>query len=143
MFDSLVKTFGLIANIFTIFASAIAIYLFIFKRNAISSAFRVLLNYSSQITLSELNAKLGRLNDLNVNEPDDVEEIVNIFNEIVGQIRGNRKLKKECSEILGKLTTYAESPKNLSEPRKRSIVSELRESLKHINIESIDELIGG
>jgi hypothetical protein len=101
------------------------------------------MNYSAQITLSELRAKLDRLNNLYVNEPEHLDEIVNIFNEIVGQIRGNKKLKKECSVVLRKLTIYAESPQELSEPRKRSIISELREILRHINVESIDELIGG
>jgi hypothetical protein len=141
--DGFLKTVSLISNVFTIATSGIAIYLFLFKRETISSAFKVLLNYSSQITLSELRAKLERLNNLNTNEPTHIDEIVNIFNEIVGQIRGNKKLRKECSVILKKLSVYAEYPEKLTEPRKRNIVSELRENLRHINIESLDELIGG
>jgi len=133
----------IIANVFTIIASGIAIYLFIFKLDTISNAFKVLLNYSYQITLSELNAKLERLNDLNANDSSHKEEIVNIFNEIVGQIRGNKKLKKEFSGIFKKLSIYAESPNKLTEPKKRSIVSELRERLRHINFKSFDEMIGG
>ena len=143
MVKILLETASLVANIFTILASGIAIYLFFFKRKTISTAFKVLVNYSFQMTLSELRAKLDRLNDLNTNEPSHTEEIVNIFNEIVGQIRGNRKLSKEYTEILEKLTGYAESPKKLTEPRKRSIVSELRERLRHIDIEDLDELAGG
>jgi hypothetical protein len=139
----MIGTIDLISNVFTIVASGIAIYLFIFKRHTISTIFKILLNYSFQVTLSELRTKLERLNDLNVNEPSHTEEITNIFNEIVGQMRGNRKLKKECSGILEKLSIYAESPKKLTEPRKRSIVSELRESLRHIYIASFDELMGG
>lgn len=143
MIDILIKVIDLISNAFTIVVSGIAIYLFLFKRNTISSILKILLNYSYQVTLSELRGKLDRLNDLNFNEPTHAEEIANIFNEIVGQIRGNKRLRKECSEILKKLSVYAESPKKLTEPRKRSVVSELRENLKHIYVESFDELIGG
>ena len=143
MLDLWAKVFGLVASVFTIGASGIAIYLFLFKRQTISSVFKVLVNYSSQITLSELKAKLDRLNNLSVNEPTNKDEIINIFNEIVGQIRGNKTLKKQCSKLLERLTNCAERPKWLTEPRKRSVISELRESLRHINIESMDDLIGG
>lgn len=131
------------AYVFTIIASGIAIYLFLFKSERISKALRALTNYSYQLSLSELKAKLDRLNDLNVNEPTDIDEVINILSEIVGQIRGNRKLKKYFSELLEKISSYVENPKKLIEPKKRSIVSELRENLRHIDIESIDELIGG
>jgi len=139
----MIKTIDLISNVFTIVASGIAIYLFIFKRHTISTIFKILLSYSFQTTLSELRTKLDRLNDLNVNEPSHIEEITNIFNEIVGQMRGNKKLNKDCSEILEKLSMYAEFPRKLTEPRKRSVVSELREHLRHIDVKNIDELVGG
>ena len=90
-----------------------------------------------------MRSKIDRLNDLNANEPSDTEEIINIFNDIVGQIRGNRKLKKDCSEILKRLISYAERPAHLTEPKKRSAVSQLRETLRHISIENIDEFSGG
>ncbi len=139
----MIRAIDLISNVFTILASGIVIYLFIFKRQTISTIFKILLNYSFQITLSELRTKLDRLNDLNANEPSHIEEITNIFNDIVGQMRGNKKLRGKCSEILDKLSAYAESSKKLTEPRKRSVVSELREHLKHVDVENIDELLGG
>jgi len=140
--ERLASVVSFIANVFTIAASAIAVYIFIFKRETISTVFRVLLNYSSQLTLSELKAKMERLNDLSVNEPTQVDEVINILNEIVGQIRGNKRLRVWCAEILSKLQTLAENPKKLTEPRKRSLVSELRESLRHIDFEDYDRLIG-
>eukprot|EP01133_Synstelium_polycarpum_P004197 gene4198-4891_t len=54
---------GLFADIFTIGASAIAIYLFVFKRDAIASVFSLLLNYSYQLSLTELKEKLDRINE--------------------------------------------------------------------------------
>jgi hypothetical protein len=131
------------SDLFTIIASGIAIYIFFFKRDTISSVIKVLLNYSSQIALSELNSKINRLNDLNANEPTEKDEIINILNEVAGQIRGNTKLKIYCSDILSKLEGLTEKARNISEPKKRSIVSELREKLRHASVEEIDDLIGG
>jgi hypothetical protein len=141
--ERLPSVVSFIANVFTITASAIAIYIFIFKRETISTVFKVLLNYSFQLTLSELKAKLERLNDLSVNDSKQVDEVINILNEIVGQIRGNKRLRVQCAEILSKLEPLAENPKKLTEPRKRSLISELRESLRHIDFENYDQLMGG
>ena len=132
-----------LADVFTILASSIAIYLFLFKRQAISSAFKVLANYSLQITFSELNKKIDEINDLNIGEQTDMAEIVNLLNDIVGQIRGNKILRKQCSEILARIEIAVGNTKRLNEQRKRSLVSELRESLRHISIENFDDLIGG
>lgn len=140
--EILIKILAIVSNAFTIFASAIAIYLFLFKKETVSRLFRLLLNYSYQLTFSELRAKLDRLNDLRVSEPTDMEEIINLFNEIVGQLRGNKKLGSQCSGCLRKLSGYADHPTTLTEPKKRSIVWELRESLRHIELKSFNELIG-
>lgn len=140
--DTFFNVITFISNTFTILASGIALYLFFTKKGSIKSVFKVLLNYSFQVTLSELKAKLDRLNDLSSNDSTQTEEIINTLNEIVGQIRGNSKLKNHCAEILEKIASLAENPKKLSEPKKRSLVSELRENLKHINIENYDELMG-
>lgn len=48
---------SLIANIFTIIASGIAIWLFFTKSNEIKTAFKLLLNWSFQLTLTDLKSK--------------------------------------------------------------------------------------
>lgn len=143
IWEKLAPTTSFIANVFTIAASGIAIYIVIFKRETISTVFKVLLNYSSQLTLSELKAKLERLNDLSADDSTQAQEVINILNEIVGQIRGNKRLRSQFPEILSKLQSLAENPRKLTEPRKRSLVSELRESLRHIDLENYDSLMGG
>ena len=139
--DTLLLVLSSFADLFTVIASGIAIYLYIFKRDTISSAFKVLVNYSYQITLSELRAKLERLNDLNENEPTHVEQIINILNEIVGQIRGNKNLRHEFEDVLEKISELAENPKGLTEPKKRSLVSELREGLRHYDVNSYKDMM--
>lgn len=130
-----------LADLLTIVASAIAIYLFLSQRKAISSFFARLLSYAHQLTLSELRGKLDRLNDLNANENDEREHIENIFNEIIGQIRGNQQLSNQFRELLPRMDALLE--KNaLTEPRKRSLVAELRERLRHLDVENIDSLSG-
>lgn len=132
-----------IANVFTIVASGIAIYLFIWKRHTIATAFKVLLTYSFQLTLSELKSKMERLNDLNADEPTHSPAVINVLNDIVGQLRGNKVLRNQCEEVLANLTAIVKNPKKLSEPNKRLLVSELRERLRGISIKNFDDLLGG
>ena len=127
------------SNIFTIIASGIAIYVFLTKRRELSRALQILLNYSFQTTLNELREKLERLNEYNANEPADVLEIRNILHEIAGQIRGNEKLLSASSELLGRIEGLAQS-KKLSEPSKRSMVSELREVIRNIQVNTFESI---
>ena len=138
----ILKILTALANVFAIIASGIAIYLFVAKREVISSALRVLLNYSSQITLAELKAKLERLNDLSANDPDQINDVVNILNEIIGQIRGNKILSKQFEEVISKVSDMVGDKRRLSEPKKRALVSELRERLRNVDVDNYADLIG-
>ena len=129
-------TISLAANILTIVASSVAIYLFFVKGKEIQSAFHLLLNWSFQLTLTDLKTKLERLNEYKANEPTEVEEIRNILHEIAGQIRGNRRLLLAAPNLATRVENLAIS-KTLSEPRKRSMVSELRETLRNIEVNSL------
>jgi hypothetical protein len=138
----IIKWATLISNIFTVFASSIAIYLFLFKRKTISTVFNLLINYTYQLSLSEVKEKIERLNEYNAKDPEQNEKIVNIFNEIIGQIRGNQKLKVHFTELLVTLEDLVSDKRKLTEPRKRAAVSELRERLRHLNVQSIHNLVG-
>jgi hypothetical protein len=140
--DDLISYISLISNVFTICASGIAIYLFVAKRKSISSIFHPLINYTYQLTLSEIKEKLEKLNDYNAKDPEQNEQIVNILNEIIGQIRGNEKLKNHFSELLITIENLVSDKRRLTEPRKRAVVSELRERLRHLNVKNIDDLVG-
>ncbi|WP_018293449.1 hypothetical protein [Mariprofundus ferrooxydans] len=140
--DEIIKWISLASNIFTIFASGLAIYIFFSKREEISSVFNLLINYTHQLSLSEVKEKIERLNEYNAKDPEQCEHVVNIFNEIIGQIRGNERLKSHFSELLGKMEHLAADKRRLTEPKKRALVSELRERLRHLNVKSIDNLVG-
>jgi predicted HTH domain antitoxin len=140
--DELVKYVSLVSSVFTILASGIAIYLFVVKRKSISSIFSLLINYSYQLTLSELKEKLEKLNDYNAKDSEQNEHIVNILNEIIGQVRGNDKLKSHFSELLKTMENLVSDKRRLTEPRKRALVSELRERIRHLNVKNIDNLVG-
>jgi len=125
---------SLFSNGFTIAASAIAIYLFIWKKKPISTAIKALLNYSLQITLSELRVKLERLNDLNTNDPEQKELVINILCETLGQLRGNKKLRGAYPTLLRELMDLTNKPDKLNEHTKRRVVAELRESLNSLSV---------
>lgn len=132
---------SLIGNAFTSVASAIAIYLFATKRAEISSAFRLLLNWSFQTTLADLRGKLDRLNEYNANEASEIAEIKNILHEIAGQLRGNAQLQSAAPGLATRVEGLAAS-KRLTEPAKRSMVAEVREVLKTIQVNSLEQTTG-
>jgi len=123
-----------IGNIFTIIASGIAIYIFIFNREKINSALNFILNYSTQLTLTDLKFKVERLNDFNAGDNVQKAEVLNILHEIEGQILGNSLLKDKLNIQLQKIENFTQNPKSISEPRKRSLVSELRESIRNMDV---------
>ncbi|MEZ8652104.1 hypothetical protein [Vibrio splendidus] len=131
------------ASLMTIFASGIAIYIFFAKRKTISSLFGLLINYSFQLTLSEMKEKLELLNDYNANNAEDKEKIINVMSDIVGQIQGNEKLRYHFKDSLRTMDKLAESkPEDITEPRKRRIISETRERLRSLNVSNIDSFMG-
>ncbi len=141
MFEIIYNIVSFLSNIFTIIAAGIAIYIYIFKRKSIESFFNILINYSTQISLTELKTKLEKLNDLNAEDENERKEVINILNDIAGQIKGNPILREKC-KILEKLTKYADNPENLNEPIKRNIVSELRENMRSIEFQNYYEILG-
>lgn len=135
-FKSVSEWASLAADLFTIVASGIAIYLFFTKRKEISNAFSLLLSWSFQTTLSDLRSKLERLNEYNATEQSELPEIRNILHEIAGQIRGNPRLVAAAPQLASRVESLAGS-KRLTEPQKRSIVSEIREVLRNIEVNSV------
>ena len=125
----------------TIFASGIAIYVFLAKRKELSAALSLLLNYSYQTTLAEIREKLERLNEYRATDERDLPEIRAILHEIAGQIRGNPKLRAAAPNIAERIEALT-AGKRLTEPAKRSMVSEVREVLKNINVKSIEDILG-
>lgn len=127
-----------IANLMTIAASGIAIYLFFWKGSYISSVFNTLLSYSTQITLSELNGKLNSLNELRATEPQHKDEILNLFNDIAGQLKGHPTLNSKFSELIDEIGRITASKVKIIEQKKRALVSELREQVRHVGILNIE-----
>jgi len=125
-----------LANTLAIFASGIAIWLFFTKANEIKTAFNLLLNWSFQLTLTDLKSKIERLNEYSAKDPEELEEIRNILHEIAGQMKGNEHIVKTSNELIIKIEKLASS-RILDEPRKRSIISEIREVLRNMQVNSV------
>lgn len=137
----LLDAVSLVANALTIVASAIAIGVFVFKRKDLSAALSLLLNWSYQTTLSDITGKLDRLNEYNASEPTDQPEIKNIFHEIAGQIRGNPRLLHAAPQLPDRIEALS-AGKRLTEPNKRSMVAEIREVVRNLQLRAIDEDLG-
>jgi len=144
--ELLTGVIGVLADLFTIVASGIAIYLFLFKRQAIASVFSLLLNYTYQLSLTELKEKLDRMNEYTVNDDKENDVIMNILHEFLGQVRGNDKLKLIMAEqiiMIEAVIGRSDKGKRMTEQAKRALISEVREKIRHLNVQVIDEIIGG
>lgn len=130
------NTISVLSDLFAIVAASIAIWLFFTKSNEIKTAFNLLLNWSFQLTLTDLKSKIERLNEYSAKDPAELEEIRNILHEIAGQMRGNEQIVQSSKELISKIEKLASS-KNLDEPRKRSIISEIREVLRNMQVNSV------
>lgn len=124
---------SVIANVLTMVTGSIALYIFFTKKDELSRAFRLLLDFSYQTTLAELREKLERLNEYTVADPADHDRLKSIMHEISGQIRGNERLHQAAPQLALKFEKMANGTK-FTEPYKRSLVSETREILKNISV---------
>jgi hypothetical protein len=140
--EEVIKWVTLFSNTSTIVASGIVIFVFVTKRKSIVTVFNLLINYTYQLSLSEIKEKLEKLNDYNAKDSEDNEKVINILNEIIGQMKGNDKLKIHFKVFLEGIDGFALGKKKLTEPKKRALVSELRERLRHLNVKNIDNLVG-
>jgi hypothetical protein len=129
------------ANVMTISASGLALYLFFMNRKKIASAIKFILNYSNQLTLTDLKFKIERLNDYTTNDQDQKLEIINILNELEGQIIANKNLQEKLKPQLDKIISFTTNPTFLTEPKKRSIVSELKESIRNLDVSNYNSII--
>ncbi|MDR6993251.1 hypothetical protein [Luteimonas sp. 3794] len=135
---SMVATLEVAADIGTIVASAIAVWIFITKRAEITSFIRTISTFVHQNSLAELRFKLEKLNDLNANDPASRAEAVSLFHDICGQIDGSPLLKPRLSNLCDRIRDGT-GGRRFNEPLKRSLVSELRESLRHIDLSDYAE----
>ena len=85
---------------------------------------------------------MDKINEYTVDDPKQKREIIYILNDIEGQIRGNKLLRENCGEILMKISNYTSDARKLTfEPMKRNLVSELRENLRNLNLETYNKLL--
>ena len=129
---------GALSNLVTIGTASVAVFFFLRNRDKLSLALRMLLTFSFSLTLSELKSKLERLNEYHADNPEELSEVRNILHEIAGQIRGNSKLLASAPDMPKRIESLANGQR-LSEPAKRSIVSELREVLRNIQVASMND----
>ena len=94
------------------------------------------------MSLQELNTNIDRLNDYDADNDKDRKYVINLLNDVVGQMKGNPVLSKKCKNILETLSKLTDNPDRLTEARKRSAVSQLRETLRNINTQNFNEIVG-
>lgn len=121
-------------------AAIIVIYLFLFKRKAISSIYTLLLNYIFQTSQNELLGKIKEVTGINAD--DDPQKVSEILFDIKGQMQGNPILAIKCKSILNKLSKFEKHPERITNVNIIGLMAELKEKIKYINIQSYNEFMG-
>jgi len=132
---------NIIGNIMTILASGLAIFIFFKNKDKIVSAINFILNYSYQITLNDLKVKIDKLNDYTVDNDTSKSELINLFHDIEGQILGNKVLQEKLEPQLKKIVRFTTNPKHQTNPNKRSLVAELRECVRNLDVSNLGDFI--
>jgi hypothetical protein len=89
---------------------------------------------------------LERLNEYNAGDVEHYDIIMNILHEFVGQLRGNDKLKLILADQVASIEviiTKSGRGRKMTEPAKRALVNEIREKIRHLNVQNIDDLVEG
>lgn len=130
------------SSLFTCVVAGYGSYLIIFKKNIVNSYFNSLTNITLQKTASELEHKLDKLNDINAEDRDPlrIQDMLCLLSEIDGQIEGNVVLKKRFEKEQSELIKFISQDGGFSEPKKRRLVSLLREKIKTLNDEIYRDL---
>ena len=130
------------ADILTIVASLLAIYIFLTKRSEIASFLKTISTFVHQTSLAELRQKLETLSHLNAANAEDLPEIVALFHDICGQVDGSPILAQKFADFAQRVRKSTGKNRTLSEPHKRAFISELREGLRHLDVSSYADSMG-
>jgi hypothetical protein len=134
------EALSIASDIATVAATTLAFYLFFAKGSEIRAMLRAVANFAHQSSLGEIRQKLDVIASLRAQ--DDQDEIVSVFHDICGQIDGNPRLKSHFASLTERVRKASNQKRSMSEPQKRSLVSELREQLRHSDISNIADAVG-
>lgn len=121
----------LVANILTIAASGVALYLFFFKSSAVSETIRGLRQFSFFLSHGELVRKLDKLEDEKLGTQSSKEKAYAIFQGVRGQLSQLPAIKRSLSdESTTILTDISADSRNMNTANLNFLINELRELLR-------------
>ncbi|MFI5400260.1 MAG: hypothetical protein ACHQZQ_04310 [SAR324 cluster bacterium] len=124
-----------VANAATILAAGWAFYVYWRNRDKLTAALNALRQYGTRTTLAELLAELDRLSRMTPEELADREMAVHLLGDIQGQIEGHPELRQRCRAELRSIEALLRSEQTMFGYEFQRIVSRLKETLKHRDIE--------
>jgi len=128
-----------VSRFFTIGASGIAIWVFVFKRTEAANALNLLINYATRISISDLLQKVRQLNQYSNPDPDTgiehKEELLDLLASINGHLKGNKRLGQHFKDEVKTITRYMRNPNTLSKPKNRELAHILEQKLLSLGVE--------
>lgn len=130
------------SNIVTIVSGSLALYIYFFKKDIITNFFSTMMTFALQTTLKELFDNLDNLKKTNAESTEGKRTALHILCDIEGQLSGNQVLSASMSSTIAKLKPFTNRKKELDEGRKLSLVSEIKENLRTLQVTEISKLGG-
>jgi len=124
-------------------AALVGLLVLVIRRRQIAAFLRIVTRNSLSLTIAELGTKMERLNELSAEDADQKREILNILGEVAGQLVANPSLRGSCADVTTKIGTYLRSPHRLTEPLKRSVIWQIRETTRHTDVKDFEGLMRG
>lgn len=138
MFETIKTIVEFIADLGTVCGFGVAIWLYFTKKGKLSSLYSVLIGLRNQESYRDIHKLLDKLERLNYGDKAHRSEIRNSLSELNGLISGNPLLAEKTTDITEQLKILLE--KGADEPSKRHITAHIRERIRGMTYDNVQQL---
>lgn len=131
MISWIVQITGFFANVLTILASCLAIYIFWTNRGQISQVLKDIASWRVHASVQEVTHKIVKLKEVNIEKSPDEARI--LLSELIGQLNGVPEFRPELDGLIKKLRRLS-TDKIPVNTKKQELLSELTERMKNIQL---------
>lgn len=127
----IVKATGFFADLLTILASLVAIYVFWMNRSEIGQVLKQIAGWRVHASTHEVQHKINKLSELDSEK--NLSESKILLSQLIGQLNGVPEFSPELNDLLMELRKLARG-KTVPNAKKQELLSELTERLRNIQL---------
>jgi len=103
----------------------------------VSAVFRAIIAYGNRISVSELSNVIEELSNLRFDDESQKQRVIELFAVVHGKLRGNSALRAACNKSFQRIHALLRDKSKLTLAAQRSVVHELRESIRAYELSQI------